>query len=82
MYEKIDNFINAIGILYGLTNIQQILGIIILVLNILSIFIKSGIAIYNKIKKKQFNDIVDIIDNTAQEIEKLKEANKNGEDRH
>lgn len=62
---------------YGIINIQQILGVILLILSILSIIIKSVIALYLHIKNKNYNGIVDELDKAKEEIEKLKDGDVN-----
>lgn len=80
LLDKIDNGLNVIGILFGVQNIQETLGIIILVLNIVSILFKFGLSIYNKIKNKQIDKIGDDINGAIEELEKIKEGINNGED--
>lgn len=80
LLDKIDNGLNVIGILFGVQNIQETLGIIILVLNIVSILFKFGLSIYNKIKNKQIDKIGDDINGAIEELEKIKEDINNGED--
>lgn len=80
LLDKIDNGLNVIGILFGVQNIQEALGIIILVLNIVSILLKFGLSIYNKIKNKQIDKIGDDINGAIEELEKIKEAAENGKD--
>lgn len=62
---------------YGLANIQTILGIILLILSILSIIIKSVITIYMHIKNKNYNGVIEELEKTKQELEKLKDGDSN-----
>jgi len=59
---------------YGLANIQTILGIILLILSILSIIIKSVITIYVHIKNKNYNGVIEELEKTKEELEKLKDG--------
>lgn len=51
---------------YGLANVKEVLGIIILVLSIANILFNMSIRIYNHIKNKKYkevsNDLQDAID--------------------
>lgn len=51
--ELVDVSMLTIGTWYGLENIEQILGIIILVIQLAWLLIKLGCAIYRKIKNKE-----------------------------
>lgn len=62
---------------YGLVNIQTILGIILLILSILSIIIKSVITIYVHIKNKNYNGVIEELEKTKEELEKLKDGDSN-----
>ena len=59
---------------YGLSNIQTILGIILLVLSIASILFKMGFSIYTHIKNKQYDKIQKDLDIAKEEIQKLKDG--------
>ena len=62
---------------YGLANIQTILGIILLILSILSIIIKSVMTIYIHIKNKNYNGVIEELEKTKEELEKLKDGDSN-----
>lgn len=62
---------------YGLVNIQTILGIILLILSILSIIIKSVMTIYIHIKNKNYNGVIEELEKTKEELEKLKDGDSN-----
>lgn len=70
--DNIENAFNFLGIFYGINNIEQLLGIILLILNICLILFKTIYKIILKIKNKQYNDIEKDIENAIDEIEKLK----------
>lgn len=69
--DNIENAFNFLGIFYGLNNIEQFLGIILLTLNIFLILFKTIRKIILKIKNKQYNIEKDI-ENAIDDIEKLK----------
>lgn len=59
---------------YGIANIQTILGIILLILSILSIIIKSVMTIYVHIKNKNYNGVIEELEKTKEELEKIKDG--------
>ncbi len=67
----LDYTVDATGSAWGLANIQQILGIIVLILSILSFLCKVVYSIYVKIKNKKYDEISKELDNAKEE---LKEA--------
>ena len=70
----IDYSVDVTGGAYGLTNIQTILGIILLILSILSILFKCGLSIYTHIKNKEIEKIQEDLEQATKELEKLKEG--------
>ena len=66
--------VDLAGTAYGLTFIQTILGILVLVFSILNILINATIRIVSLIKKREINKINEVLDDT---IEQLEEVEKN-----
>lgn len=82
MNEKIDtlsNILIPIGAYLGITQLESILGIIILAFQILLIIYKGVYAIYIKIKNKNYKDISNDISNTIQQLEDLKKGTNDNE---
>lgn len=77
MYDKLEYGLNIVGITYGAINVQEILGIIVLILSILSILWKAGVKIYTLIKNKKYNEIDETINETINDLNDLKEGVKN-----
>lgn len=75
--QMIDYSVDVASGSYGLANIQTILGIVLLVLSIASILFKMGFSIYTHIKNKQYAEIQKDLDIAKEEIEKLKDGEKN-----
>lgn len=69
----IDYTVDATGSAWGLANIQQILGVIVLILSILSFLCKIVYSIYVKIKNAKYDEISAELDKAKSELE---EANK------
>lgn len=72
--------LNGMGILVGVSDIENILNIVLLCVSIFAILWRAGYTIYQHIKEKKFDKIGDEIDKAKDEIENLmpKEDNKNG----
>lgn len=74
MINACDYTVDAVGGAYGLSNIESILGIVVLILTIFNILLKAGIKIWEHFKKREIKAIEEVIDNT---IEQLEEVGKN-----
>ena len=77
MYDKLEYALNIVGITYGAINVQEVLGIIVLILSILSILWKAGVKIYTLIKNKKYNEVDETINETINDLNDLKEGVKN-----
>lgn len=77
MFDKLEYGLNIVGITYGAINVQEVLGIIVLILSILSILWKAGVKIYTLIKNKKYNEIDETINETINDLNDLKEGVKN-----
>ena len=76
MYDDYSNLCSIATGAYGIANIKEILGIIVLVLSILNILINAGIRVYHKIKNKKYDEIPNDISDTINQINDLKEEDK------
>lgn len=81
----IDYSVDVASGTYAIANIQQILGIILLILSISSIIIKGVMTIYIHIKNKNYNEVLKTLEKTSEELEqkseelaKLKDGDLNG----
>lgn len=73
-YDIISNCTSICTGAFGIANIQEILGVIVLILSILNILITTGFKAYNHIKEKKYVKIKDDIEDAKRELEEL---NKN-----
>ena len=80
----VDNCINILGLSFSLSNIESILGIIVLVLTILNMCWKVFDKIYTKLKdddKTNDIEIVKDINDGAKEIKEVIDNFKKGNDK-
>ena len=80
----LDNCINILGLSFSLTNIESILGIIVLVLTIINMCWKVFDKIYTKLKdddKTNDLEIVKDINEGAKEIKEVIDNFKKGNDK-
>lgn len=66
--------VDAVGGAYGIYYIQSILGVIVLILTIFNILLKAGILIYSKVKKRKIEEIPQVIDDTIDKINEVKDG--------
>lgn len=64
----VSNTLSVITASWGISNIQDILGIIVLILSIMNILWNMIYKIYNNIKSKNYTEIDDNIKNAIDEI--------------
>lgn len=64
------------GVTYSVSNIQTILGIVMLVIQIILILVKTGIAVYNKIKNKDYKGAITDVGNASSQIQTLVDKTK------
>lgn len=79
-YNVIENATIALGVAFGITNIESILGIILLVLQVVLILWKVGYKVYLRIKYKQLDKIQDDIEKAMGELEQIKNNQPKEED--
>lgn len=73
MYENYSDFISVATGAFGIANIKEILGIIVLILSILNILINLALRIYHKVKERKYDQIPSDINNAIDEINKIKD---------
>ena len=73
MYENYSDLCSVITGAFGLANLQDILGIIVLILSILNILINLALRIYHKVKERKYDQIPSDINNAIDEINKIKD---------
>lgn len=71
MHQIGDHILSVFSIGWSLENIDNILGIILLTLNIIRILWSMCYKIYNQIKNKKYKDIENTIKEGTEEIKEL-----------
>lgn len=73
--------LNTVGVLIGVSDIENVLNLVLLIVSILAILWRAGYAIYQHVRNKRLDKIGNEIDKAKDDIEKLmpKEENKDGE---
>lgn len=72
VYNLLENITIALGVMFGISNIESILGIILLAMQVGLILWKVGYKIYLRIKYKQLDKIQDDIEKAMDELEQIK----------
>lgn len=63
--------VDSVGLIYGIANLQEILGLVVLILTIINILTSYGFKIYDKIKDKKYNEIPEEVNKALEEIKDL-----------
>ena len=74
----LENVSIVFGVTIGLSQIQTILGIIVLVFQVLLIIYKCVVRIINHAKNKDLNGIQNDLEETIDDLEKLSDKDKDG----
>lgn len=72
VYNSIENATIALGVVFGISNIESVLGIILLALQVGLILWKVGYKVYLRIKYKQLDKIQKDIEDAMDELEQIK----------
>ena len=80
--KNITNILEDVSIVFGVTigisQIETILGIIVLTFQIILILVKCGNKIYHHIKDKDVKGVETDLQETIDELEKISDKNKDG----
>ena len=76
-----ETVLNTMGVLIGVSDIENVLNLVLLIVSILAILWRAGYAIYQHVRNKRLDKIGDEIEKAKDDIEKLmpKEEHKDGE---
>lgn len=68
--------VEAMGGAYGIANIKDILGLIILILTVLNILINGTIKVITLIKKREYDKISGVIEDVRDELKEVEDNEK------
>lgn len=72
--DKVENTLVGVGLTIGIANIKDILGIVLIVLQVAIILYKAGVSIYKKLQARKYDDILADLDKAQKELEELKNS--------
>lgn len=80
--DKIENALVGVGLTIGIANIEDILGLVLITLQVAIILYKAGVSIYKKVQARKYDDILAELDKAKKELEELKNSlpDKEGHD--
>ena len=68
-FDLTENFINFLGVGFALTDISNIINLVLLIVSILAIVIRAVFEIRDYVKKKEYDKIDDTINDAITDIE-------------
>lgn len=72
--DKVENALVGVGLTIGIANIKDILGIVLIALQVTIILYKAGVSIYKKVQARNYDDILADLDKAQKELEELKNS--------
>lgn len=72
--DKFENVLVGVGLTIGIANIKDILGIVLIALQVAIILYKAGASIYKKVQARNYNDILADLAKAQKELEDLKNS--------
>lgn len=72
--DKFENVLVGVGLTIGIANIKDILGIILIALQVSIILYKTCVSIYKKVQARKYDDILADLDKAQTELEELKNS--------
>ena len=72
--DKVENALVGVGLTIGIANIKDILGIVLIALQVAIILYKTGVSIYKKVQARNYDDILADLDKAQKELEELKNS--------
>lgn len=72
--DKVENALVVVGLTIGIANIKDILGIVLIALQVAIILYKTGVSIYKKVQARNYDDILADLDKAQKELEELKNS--------
>ena len=77
-----ENVLTVFGVTLGLAQIEQILGIVLLSVQVVLILVRVGLKIYKHVKEGKLDEAIATAEEGKHDIEDLIEKGKKGESEH
>ena len=77
-YDAIETSVNVAGIAVSVTDLNQILNLIVLVVSVASILFKAGLMVYRHIKAKNLEEAIVVVEDAQQQLEEIQEKIEDG----
>lgn len=74
--DAIETTLIPFGVALGLANIQEVLGIVLLCLQVVILIYKVGYSVYKKIKTKKYDEVDEELEEGAQALQNLIDSTK------
>ena len=71
LVDKIENIMIALSSAWGIANIKEVMGIILLAIQIIIIIVKCVINVVHSIKLKNINEAIAELERTQKDIEEI-----------
>ena len=71
-YDVAETGINVLGITLSVSDLSQILNVVLLAVSIASILFKIGLMIYNHLKKRDFDGVAKAIEEAEKDFKELR----------
>jgi F0F1-type ATP synthase membrane subunit b/b' len=80
-FDACETGLNVLGVAIGVSDVESILNVILLIVSIAAILFRAGYAIYQHVKEKNYSKIAEELESAKKQLEQLqaKEDNKDGE---
>ena len=72
--DKVEDGLVGVGLTIGIANIKDILGLVLIALQVAIILYKAGVSIYKKVQARNYDDILADLDKAQKELEELKNS--------
>lgn len=72
--DKVENTLVGVGLTIGIANIKDILGIVLIALQVAIILYKTCVSIYKKVQARNYDDILADLDKAQKELKELKNS--------
>lgn len=81
VFDACETGLNVLGVAIGVSDVESILNVILLIVSIAAILFRAGYAIYQHVKEKNYSKIAEELEAAKKQLEQLqaKEDNKDGE---